>query len=103
MAAKRIGKNMREKSCSKAVDVGRTDPNRNKSEHVWAAIDDGCPTALKKRPTAPEHDRCGENELEPIKRAGRKISLKRRAGNHVGHSKNKNWRGEDDTNPESPR
>ena len=54
--AEGCGKNLREQDRDQAVPVGHASAHGDQGEHICAAIHDRRPAALKKRPSAPEHN-----------------------------------------------
>ena len=84
-AVERFRKNIGEQSCRDAVHVRRADADGDQREHIEASIDDRLPAALEERPTAPEHDRRGEDELKPREQTRRALVLQRLARQHVRH------------------
>jgi hypothetical protein len=59
------GKDARDERGHNAVDPRHADAERDQREHVGAAVDDRLPAAHEERRTAPQHDRGGQQELEP--------------------------------------
>src|SRR6185437_12198161 len=53
------------KSRNQAVEIRRTHPERDQTEHVERAAAYGIPATLEERPTGEEHDRRAECELDP--------------------------------------
>ena len=64
-SAQRLRKNLRRKRGDNAKSVGDAGAHADQSEHVWAAIDERGPEALKEGPASPEHHGRGQNELQP--------------------------------------
>ena len=48
-----------------AVEIGRARAHGDQREHIWTAVDDRCPAALKERPAAPQHHRRRQRKLDP--------------------------------------
>ena len=100
---KRLGKSLREKRCGETVDVGSADTDGDESKHIETAVDDGSPTALEERPSAPEDHRSRQQELEPVQRVRRKTALHRLSRNQIGHGEKNNRRAQPDADPKAAR
>ena len=86
-----------------AVEVGHADAEGDQREHVEAAVDERVPAADEERPAAPEHDRRGEQELEPAEGAVRQEPRERIARQHHPHRQDDQRQGEHGAHPEAPR
>ncbi len=95
------GKDLRQEHHDRAVEVGRTDADRDEGKHVEREMRNGAPAAREKRPARPKHHRRAENELHP---AGN-IALQPggRARDQVRHGEGKDGERESETDPEAPR
>ena len=85
MAAERVREDVREESSDHTVAVGRPGAEGDESEHVQAAVDEGCPATLEERPSPPEHHWRGKCQLQPGKEAGGERMLQRLAWQHLRH------------------
>ncbi len=69
-------------------------------EHVEAAVHDRGPAADEERPSAPQHDRRRQQELDESERPIRQGARDRLAGDHLRHCQNEDRRGQDEADPE---
>ena len=98
-SAEGIREEARSESGHYAVEISRAGAESDEGEHVQAAVDDRGPAALEKRPTAPEHHRGGEGELNPNQRQPGQESGKRLARNHLRHGEEEDRSGKDNAGP----
>src|SRR5260370_16730378 len=65
------GNDLRKNRRHNAVQIRRARSQPDQREHVGTAIYERSPEALKKRPSAPQHNGSGKDEVDPIARRRR--------------------------------
>ena len=94
--------NARQQHRHHAVAPRHADTQRDQGKHVEAAVDYGFITAPENRPAAPQYDRSGQDEFDPLQgghRNGCGHDLRQQVGDHRHHEHRQGQRGAD---PETP-
>ncbi len=80
--AERRRKQARRQRRDHAEPVGRADAERDQREHVQVPVHDRRPAPHEERPSAPQHDRSGQQELRPGHR--RRVAARAGAAGRAG-------------------
>ena len=96
-----IREDLRHQGGHQAVDQGDTGAEGNQREHVQMPTDHGFPGPDKEGPTAPEHDRRCQHQLNPVGQLrGHDVP---EPGEMAAHFKHQDRQGQDQSDPESAR
>ena len=101
--AEGVGKETRCQCSGDAVDVCGAHAKRDEREHVEIAADDRRPASLEERPSAPEHDRSRESELDPIASPVRDEAIERTSGQELTNHERQDGHGERERREEASR
>ena len=100
---KRVRKQIRRQRRHDAEAVRRTDAERDQREHVEVAVDERGPAAHEERPAAPQHDRRGERELDPVQQPRVDTCVQRLSRQKLVDHHQQDRNGQRERPPEPPR
>jgi len=86
-----------------AVQISGADAQRDQAEHVQRSIAHRGPAADEKQPTRPQHDRRGEQELDPNRQLRRDEMVEVQTRKVRAHFQDDDGDGQRGADPEAPR
>ena len=97
-----FGEDARDQGGNQAVEVGGARPQCDQGKHIEVAADDRGPAALEERPARPQHNRCGEYELDPHGDPRRHEIVQPQSRDMTAHLKNEHRQCQDQPDPATP-